>query len=715
MNLPFFKKSSSAKSKREYLFTLEIGYEMVRSAIWAVVNEKTQVLSIGKTVGCNPSLEDSFLPACDQTLTDSTNHLDSTGKIQPEKVILGLPVNWVSQDKIEPDKLHLLRNLSQKLSLKAIGFVVTPQALVRYLQHSEGVPPTTILIGLWQTTIEVTQVRLGQIEATQAVKRSSKLTADVVEGLSRRVPTGMLPSRMLLYDSGSDLDSIKQNLLAFPWQAPQTKLPFLHFPKIEILPPDFSVKAISLAGGSEVAQAIGLITQTSPPEASSETENIISSAQDLGFVAETDIATLPQEPLPPSPEPQLEEPKPPRQKIKLPSFKFPAINFHLPLFPRSIKTFFGIFILILALVGTFGAYWFLPKATVTIEVTPQSLQHEINITADLDASSFNLENHILPASSIQVNVSSQKSKPTTGSLLTGDKATGEVTVINGTTSPRSFPAGTTITSPSGLKFSFDSGIEVASASGTADPNSYQPGKANVKITASAIGNEYNLTAGTQFKIGSFSTLDYVAKNDVAFTGGSSRQVAAVSKQDLTDLRSGLTSSLKDDAKNQLSAKVPSGHQIIPESITTTVISEKFNHALDEAADEINLDLSLKVTAFEFNSSDLDNLINQETATLVPTGYQSADGINHSFSIKGVLDKQIQLAVQITALLIPQLDQDQIIKNISGKYPQAAQSYISGLPGVSRIDFRFLPVLPSQILTLPHYSPNIELIVKPGNQ
>ena len=62
--------------------------------------------------------------------------------------------------------------------------------------------------------------------------------------------------RMLLYDSGIDLEEIKQLLLS--GYRPLRNLVFA-FSQVEILPSDFTVRAIALAGGSEVAVSLGLV------------------------------------------------------------------------------------------------------------------------------------------------------------------------------------------------------------------------------------------------------------------------------------------------------------------------------------------------------------------------------------------------------------------------------------------------------------------------
>jgi hypothetical protein len=723
MNLPFFKKNPPAE-KREYLFALEIGYESVKSAIWTVANDRSQVLAFGSTVRCQTDNEDNLIPACDQTLSQAAANLDASGRIQPEKMILGLPSAWVNDDKISPDKLHLLKNLTKKLSLSAIGFVVTPQALVKYLQFTENVPPNAILIGFWENSIEVTLVRLGKIAATQLVRKSHQLTADVVEGLTRFGHVDMLPSRILIYDSGTGLEDIKQELLGFAWQAPQNRLPFLHFPKIEILPSDFSVKAISLAGGSEVAQALGLITK--PPVAPDiqapdelpreEIPAADLSPEELGFSTDGIEASEIEAALPSETPAEAEIVT--RPKFKLPAFSF---KFKLPSFHLSLPQISGSSGLILGLVGLlavagglFAAYWYLPRATVVITVTPKSLQHSFDLTADSTVAAVDLTQSILPALGVSADVTGHLAKAASGSKIIGDKATGSVSVINGTPAARSFPAGTQITSPDGLVYTFDSSVTVASASGTADPNSYQPGKATVNVTSRDIGVDKNLSAGTQFRIGSFSTLDYVAKNDTAFTGGSSRQVAAVAAQDLTDLRSQLTASLTDQAKTKLTGSLSAGHQLIAESVKVTSVSEKFDHAVGDVADNLGLDLALRATGLSFNTADLDNLITGQISSLIPPGFQQEDGINHTFTIKSVKDSQAVITVQVTAVLTPQLENTELLKNISGKSVTAAKNYLQNYPGVSQIDFKFIPPLPSGLLTLPHVPKNIGVVLKTAN-
>lgn len=682
MQLPFLKKSEKSHvSERHYLLAVEISPSTVKSSIWSVINGKTQVLAVGSSVSWDDQSVDSLVMAVDHTLTDATTRLDPSGKIQPEQLIFGLPTTWVNSDKIYPDKLQLLKIVSEKLALKPVGFVVTCEAIVKFLSHTEGVPPTTILLGFWPHFLEVSLVKLGKIVGSHLIKKSDHITDDVVEGLSRFSGVDMLPSRMLLYDSGIDLEETKQLLLQHPWQAPQTRLPFLHFPKVEILPSDFTVRSIALSGGTEVAQAIGLI----------------SSSDELGFMADTDIAQV-SPPPPPPPPPDITPPSLPRPKLTLPKIQ-------LPLIVIIIATSIAV-----AMTGLFAAYWFLPKASVTVWVTPKKIEHQFELLANTKSNSTSTTIPTVPAQSQEVTVSGEKTLPTTGSKVIGDKATGTVTIYNATDSTRKFPAGTILSSPSGLRFTLDEEVSVASGSGSAvNP---LPGKTTAKTTASKIGSDYNLSAGTEFRVGTFAVLDVVAKNEAAFSGGTSHEVQAVSKTDISQLRSELSSSLKDQASQQLLQKVSPDQTIITESIDLQVISENFDHKMDDPADNLTLKTSVKATAIILSKIDLDSVVDNQIRPQIPAGFTPDSEISRTFTVKKTDKSSVTFTVQVTANLLPTLDRQQIIKDITGKYPLQAKDYLESLPAVAQIDILISPHLPERLTTLPRVSQNITLSVQP---
>lgn len=701
MQLPFLKNKPHLQTKetlasRSYLFAVEIGPEIVKTAIWSVVNDKPQVLAVGQMSNWNDSSESSLIDAVDQSLSQCINLFDPTDKIKIDQVILGLPPTWVIQDKISSDKLQFLKSLFSKLELKPVGFVVTPEAVVRFLAHTENVPSTAIFLGFWPHVLEVTMVRMGRIEGVHHVKRSDNVAEDVAEGISRFPNVDILPSRMMLYDSGLDLEDIKQTLLAFPWQAPQKKLPFLHFPKIEILSSDFTVRAIATAGGSEVAQALGLITEAEPeprPEPKST-----STPQDLGFSPNLEMPPAEVEMETEIPLPIVAETiKPVKNKIKLPKIKLPILVI-LPI--------------VLILAGLFATYWYLPKATVTLFVTPKLIDTGFSFVADTSIKTADFEKSIIPGSFSEVSLDDSKTAPATGSKLIGDNAKGLVTIENGLDIAKTFTAGTAITSPSGLKFTLDDTVTVASASGSI--GNLILGKANVKVTAANIGTDSNLSAGTVFRVGAFAVTQIDARNDTALSGGSSRQVKAVSKDDVAKLRGDLTQSLKDKARDQLVQQISAEQTIIPESITIQTISEDFSHKEDEPADDVTLKVTVKARGIVVVKSDIQNMIDAKIKPLIPQGFTAPTESSQSFIVKKTDSNSVSFDTKVTAKILPGYDLPDVTKNIVGKSLSKAKLYLEKLEGVSQIDILVNPNIPIFPASLPHIIKNITLSVRSAN-
>ncbi len=728
MQLPFLKNHKKEQVERKYLFAIEISPSVVKGAVWTVVNDKTQVVAVGHPVNWDDKTAESLIAAIDESISDAANHLDPSGKLSPDQAILGLSATWVQEEKIVNNKLVLLKEMAQKLELKLVGFVVTPEAVVKYLHYSENVPPTAILLGFWPHHLELTLVKLGKIQGIQLVNRSHNVSDDVVEGLSRFANVDMLPSRMLMYDSGMDLEEVKQQLLAYPWQAPQKKLPFLHFPKIEALPGDYTVRAIALAGGTEVARAIGLMSEepaapisnevpvanTSPVTNSHPMPNIPvgASLEELGFVSEGEIVPMhqndrPETELTAEPSPMY---RPMPKKARPAELRLPTIT--LPHFGHT-KFVIAAALLLLVVCGLGFGYWYLPHATVDIYLTPKVLSQNFVLTADTKASSVDATKPSIPAQLQAVTVSGDKSGAATGSKLIGDKAKGQVTILNSTDSSRSLAAGTVLTSPSGLKFVLDEAITVASGSGSVfNP---QPGKATANVTASVIGTDSNLSGGTEFRVGSFAATQIAARNDQAISGGSSQQVKAVSKDDINALRTGLVADLKAKAKDQLMAQVGEDKTIISESITTETLSEEFNHKEGDAADNVTLTLKVKAQGVLINKTDLAEIVQERLRPSIPEGFEPTSDLSQNFAVKKADKDIVTFDVQVSVNLLPKLDINQVATDIAGKLPTKVHDYLVSLPSVSQVDIAINPPLPGSLNTMPHVSKNISISVKTASE
>jgi len=744
------------EEKKEYFFALEIGIGVVKSAVWLVEKEQIKIVAIGASGSWEK--EGELLGAVDASLSSAAeNFAPKEEIIEPSKVIFGLPADWVQKEKIFPEKLKILKNLSDKLELEPVGFVVTTEAITHYLKATEGVPPTGILINLSKAKISLTVVRLGKINPTQLVERSQNLGNDVIEGLSRHEEKESFPARILLYNSGEELEESRQELVNYSWQEEKVKekeVSFLHLPKIEILESDFDIKAVALAGGKEVAKAAGIVAEfvekiqkPAPPEIKgpaieekSEERKEALAAVDFGFVKGKDVLEeekkeereiepekIDKEVIKEKPLPKVPAAAPRLKKIPLPKLdlsRLKEINFarFFSFFPGLLSKFslkdrtplvIGVVSAILFVLGgiLIVLYWYLPKASVVLLVEPEVLEEEFEVKLDPSLTIADKEKLALPAQEIKVNIEGEKTIGTTGTKLTGEKAKGEVTIYNGTSKEKTFSAGTVIASSSGIEFTLDDEAAIASQSGTAaDP---VPGKVTVGVTAAEIGTEGNLAAGTEFTVANYAQSDYVAKNESALSGGTSREVQVVTAEDHEDLLASLTEELKTQSAEQLKSKTPPERSLLEESLKSSAVDKTFSNEVDEEATEVGLSLELRFTALTYSEEEMSDLIGEVVKDKIPANFEfRKEESKTEFKFKETTEEGMTIfTVRISANLVPQLDLEKIQKDLTGKYPLLGKTYLESLPNVAGAEIKFTPRLPARLITFPRVAKNINIEVQ----
>lgn len=683
MNLPFIKHQNPPE-KREYFFVVEIGLGSVQVALWSIVNAKPQILATGDSVLWKSDDAENLIQSVDQSLSIACEKGGVGPENQPSKMILGLPSDWISQDKIIPQRLAWLKMLSSKLELKPVGFVMEHEAITRFIQQNEGVPVTAILLLVWPDYLETTLVRLGKVVGTVLVRKSQNLTEDVVEGLARLPKVEMLPSRIFLAGSGVDMEQARQLLLNYAWTTPSKKFSFLHFPKVEILSADFGAKAIASSVGTEMAELFESEPIVEKPQEPQETPS------DFGFGVE-DVAVVKHD----KPEPEL----PIKIKKKI-DFRFPNLS----------MVFVGILVFLLAAGGIGAIYWFIPKATISITIVPESISQNIELAVNTKIDKVDTEKSVIPARLLEIEVRGEQTAPATGNKLIGDKATGAVTIVNYIGSGRSFPAGTSIATSTGLKFLLDDNASVSAAIIGADLN-LQPGKTTAKATAFQIGSDYNLTANTGFKVGNYAQTETLAKNEVAFSGGTSRQVKSVAKEDVINLRTALTEKLKNDAKTKLSSQIETDSELIAESVVISTVSEDLDHKLDDPADNLKLSMVVKARAFVYKKTDLDEIISAKISSLTPEGYLPQGDLGKTFTVKQVDKEGAKFLVKISATMWPKIDNSDLPSRYAGKGIDFSIADLEKLTGVSGVDIEVKPKLPFYNNRLPLKSKNIWVDIK----
>ncbi len=680
----------------ESFLALLLDEGVVKSAVWQVTEGAVKILALGENQIWEK--EEDIIKVVDASIPEINP--------EPKKIIFGLPPAWVKENKIAVEKLAILKKISQQLELSPVGFVVASEALVYHLKTTEGVPPTAILVGITGKDLKVTLVKLGRIVGNQRVNRSDNLGADLAEGLSRFGPQEVFPARILLYNSGENLESARQELMAYSW--PEQGVNFLHLPRVEILPDDFDIKAIALAGGREVTQIQGIEMKSLPPamplvvETPPVTEEVVDEEDMVGFLKEEDIAqktlVMPAE-------------KPKQFAPKLPVWRLPSLPSRPNLganFPVA-AVIAGLIVLVISLLAV---WWYWPSAEIILAVKSQPLEKSLLVNIDPALAAIDVQSQTLPGRPLKKTISGEKTTAVTGAKIVGERASGKVIIYNRTTKAKVFTAGTQVLGPGGLKFTLSGEVSVASASAGPDYTSL-PGKAEVKIEAVDIGTESNLASGTEFSFAVLSRSDFVARNEEALSGGTSREITVVAKTDQDALLAGLSEESKSKAVAELSDLAPAGQKVIPESLTTAVLEKNFDHEVGQEATELKLALKSEFSILTYDPQELKNLIEDKIKELIPAGFEYRDqGEAMAFSLKNVTKDGVAIFnLDIKTQLIPQLDLGNIGKNIAGKRPDWVQQYFTNQPEIEGAAIKIRPAWLGPLATLPHVVKKIKIEIR----
>lgn len=724
MNLKNIFGSNKKEPQTEYFLAVEIHESLIKSVCWEIIDGEPEIVQLGSFEAWED--EESLINGVDASISEAVKNLNS----QPRRVILGLPESWFDDKGIHPTKKALIKKLLDNLDLTAIGVVSTTQAITHYLKKKEGIPPTAILLEIFHSKIVVSVITLGKVEATEEVGVSGDVARDVEEGLTR-MEFDRLPARFILTD-GSTLEEEQQQLVSYPWQE---KLPFIHMPKVEVLPIDFSIRAVALTGGTEAASLLGVAVkedalettpveesnltlpeeptptsleklgftyeETNPPEEISETVKAVDAvesqssqqpkisnlAQELDNQKEAEYAVSPEEV---------------RQAGNRPKISFAPLAFVNNLknkFSKPSRTgnknnlrFLLIPLLLLIIVaGAFGFYFFLGSAQITVKITPKKLDQQFNIAI---AEQAQPGTPTLIATKKTIPASDKETVNTTGEATVGDKAQGTVTIANRTIAPLVLKSGTIITvDNSKLAFVLQDSVTIASKS--ADPLTFQEtyGKAtNVKVTASKIGADSNISKDTTLTVDNYSKTIAYAVADSDFAGGTSKTVRAVAKSDQDKLITQAQDKIKQQTQDSLSNSDPNTATLALNDLQFT--KKQFDHNVGEEASTVTLDMTGSLDVLVYSKADLFKLAQSQLQSQLPPGtVLTTEGTQINVNNPVKTDGSYKANVVVQANLMPDFDSNHWAGQIKGKSIAGAKNMLQTIEGFQSATARTSPPIP----------------------
>jgi len=684
--------SGKKEDEQELYWALVLEPGWVQAGIWEIEGEKAQIIAVSPPAAWETASE--LVPSVDTALSAAIQNLPEETK-EPSKTVFAVPPSWVEKGQIKEDFLVKIKDICKDLSLDPKGFVVLPEAIAHLIKSEEGAPLNAIVVGLSKDFLEIAVFKLGSLAGTTAVARSVSVFDDVCEGLSRFDKVEALPSRIVIYDGKEgELEEAKQILINADWENLE-KIKFLHTPKVEVLTAERKVLATALAGASEMAHVTAIAEE--PAE--------VHQAEAFGFVMEKDVRQESQKPpvKTEAPEPQPPPTEKPISKIfKRYKETIKNINFG---FGGGRKIFLtgGIF-LAAFLVLFFLYWWFYPKATVKVLVSPKKFEEKVEIVVDPEVKSVDLANMVLPGEALTVEVSGEKTKATTGTKKIGDKAKGSVKIQNGTSSIINLSSGTVLLAANNLKFNLASSASISAALSPSNP-----GTQIIEVAAIDIGAEYNLAKDESFKVANYpkAEVDGVATAD--FSGGSSREISAVSSDDQKGLEDGLTDELKSDAQKKLVQSLSADKVFIDGSLEVLPLSRSFSAKVGDEAANIKLALSLKINGLAINKKDLVEPAMKVLEGSIPQGFVLKENdLGYSFDLVKKEDNKTIFNLRVIANFLPEVDSPMLAKTIAGKNPLLVEEYLTSVPGFLRAEIDIRPRFPGRLGTLPRIPRNIKI-------
>src|SRR3990167_7096755 len=284
MQFPFLK---SKEPQKNFFISLLIKPFKIGAILFEEINSKLFILSTHELETeketADLSSEDLLLIS-DKAISFVEGSLPEKSSV--EKTIFSVPYDWVEEGKIKKEHLVKLKKVCEDLGLVPIGYLMTIEAIVHFLQKSEGAPVSAVFIETGQNKIFVYLVRAGKIlEVVAGIVEENVLKT--VEKLLKKIESvDILPSKIILLDY-KGVEGVQHEFLSHSWQK---EIPFLHLPQIMVLEKGFENEAT--INGVATQMQLEVLQDVKINEDVPEKEDILEETdpEEFGFVKERDIA-----------------------------------------------------------------------------------------------------------------------------------------------------------------------------------------------------------------------------------------------------------------------------------------------------------------------------------------------------------------------------------------------------------------------------------------
>lgn len=378
-------------------------------------------------------------------------------------------------------------------------------------------------------------------------------------------------------------------------------------------------------------------------------------------------------------------PKKPTQK-NTGKFKIPNFN------KFRKKIIIGGLIALLLIAGLIYGLVIAPKANVVVKAQTSDVPLALPFIADTTATGLDKENKVAQALRKEADKSDSEKVPATGEENKGQKANGSVSMSAQKCSPPldapdSIPAGTGISANGQTYITQDkTSFAATEISGSCvDYSSTNP----TKITAQKAGKQYNADESTKFSVA--GRPDVSASGSAS--GGTDEIVKVVTQTDIDKAKERLNSKQNTVQEELKTEFVREEYIAIAESFQASDAEYTPSASAGTEASEVTVSIDVKYTMLGVNQQDIKELIEQAINNQEDNGAQMvlSDGLDKAVfsadSKEGLSENQTAFKLNTNVTTGPDINQDELKQQISGKKKGEAEELLKQRPGITdpRVD------------------------------
>ncbi|HEX2923191.1 MAG TPA: baseplate J/gp47 family protein [Chloroflexota bacterium] len=331
-----------------------------------------------------------------------------------------------------------------------------------------------------------------------------------------------------------------------------------------------------------------------------------------------------------------------------------------------------------------------PVMSITFKAPLENVSRDVSVKVDIGTAAVDTASATIPGRVIEHRFSITDYVETTGQKDVGrEKAKGEVTLSNSGPTAISVPAGTLVTTASGIRFSTTGTVTVRASSSSpvaivATPGTgvVQPATAKVGVVALDAGTQGNLPSRAIVRVegDAFKTLSVA--NDLPLFGGTSAKSRTASAEDGARLKELLFQKAQSQSLSELTLRVRQSESLIPPSMQVTIESEEHDRAQDEEGDRIKGTAYVLAKIMCFATQDLNTVAEGEWKKVPQKGYSPVQGALQ-LSTPEVLDagaRTANLRVIASGLAEPIVDGSRLSDMVRGLSTVEAKAKLASVNG-----------------------------------